>query len=44
VLFRSDDVRTALLELGVDPELPPDLGSSGRELVTLTWPGTADSG
>jgi hypothetical protein len=33
----AGEVETALLELGVDPELPPDLGSSGRELVTLTW-------
>jgi hypothetical protein len=33
-------VETALLELGVDPAVPPDLGSSGRELVTLSWPGT----
>ncbi|MFK0249136.1 class I SAM-dependent methyltransferase [Amycolatopsis azurea] len=33
------DVATALRELGVDPALPPDLGSSGRELVTVSWPG-----
>jgi len=33
------EVATALRELGVDPALPPDLGSSGRELVTVSWPG-----
>lgn len=37
----EDEVATALVDLGVDPDRPPDLGSSGRELVTLTWPGTA---
>ncbi|WP_409462056.1 class I SAM-dependent methyltransferase [Amycolatopsis sp. GA6-003] len=31
------EVEHALLELGVDPEMPPDLGSSGRDLVTLAW-------
>lgn len=35
------DVVTALRELGVDPALPPDLGSSGRELVTVSWTGQA---
>lgn len=35
------EVAAALIDLGVDPDLPPDLGSSGRELVTLTWPGGA---
>lgn len=35
------DVDRALRDLGIDPERPPDLGSSGRELVTLTWPGGA---
>ncbi|MGW4487957.1 class I SAM-dependent methyltransferase [Amycolatopsis sp. NPDC004368] len=34
---RSGEVAAALLELGVDPALPPDLGSSGRELVTVSW-------
>ncbi|MFD6070304.1 class I SAM-dependent methyltransferase [Amycolatopsis lurida] len=33
------EVSAALRELGVDPALPPDLGSSGRELVTVSWPG-----
>lgn len=37
----ADEVATALVELGVDPDLPPDLGSSGRALVTMTWPGEA---
>lgn len=35
------EVEKALLDLGVDPDLPPDLGSSGRELVTMSWPGSA---
>lgn len=35
------EVETALIDLGVDPAVPPDLGSSGRELVTLAWPGGA---
>ncbi|RSN26770.1 SAM-dependent methyltransferase [Amycolatopsis sp. WAC 04169] len=33
------EVAAALRELGVDPALPPDLGSSGRELMTVSWPG-----
>jgi hypothetical protein len=33
------EVDQALRELGHDPDCPPDLGSSGRELVTLTWNG-----
>jgi hypothetical protein len=37
----APEVDKALRELGVDPDLPPDLGSSGRDLVTLTWPGRA---
>lgn len=35
------DVDRALRDLGHSPDLPPDLGSSGRELATLSWPGTA---
>jgi hypothetical protein len=38
---RAGEVETALLELGVDPELPGDLGSSGREQVTIWWEGAA---
>jgi len=37
----AGDVEVALLELGFDPHTPPDLGSSGDDLVTLTWAGTA---
>ena len=36
------DVDDALRDLGHSPDLPPDLGSSGRGLATLAWPGTAD--
>lgn len=35
------EVEVALRESGVDPDVPPDLGSSGRDLVTLAWPGVA---
>jgi hypothetical protein len=38
---RAGEVADALHELGADPAMPPDLGSSGRELVTLAWDGTA---
>lgn len=34
---RVNDVAVALRDMGVDPDSPPDLGSSGRELVTLWW-------
>ncbi|MBN9746371.1 SAM-dependent methyltransferase [Amycolatopsis sp. A1MSW2902] len=37
----AGEVERALLEMGIDPEMPPDLGSSGRDLVTLVWPGSA---
>ncbi|WP_037316825.1 class I SAM-dependent methyltransferase [Amycolatopsis orientalis] len=37
-LKAESEVEAALLDLGVDPAVPPDLGSSGRELVTLSWP------
>jgi SAM-dependent methyltransferase len=33
----SAEVRRALYDLGVSPSCPPDLGSSGRQLVTLSW-------
>lgn len=36
------EVEAALRDLGLDQEAPPDLGSSGRDLVTLVWEGTAD--
>jgi len=38
---RADDVGTALIAAGVDPEHPADLGSSGRELITIWWEGSA---
>jgi SAM-dependent methyltransferase len=40
---RADEVAQALAESGVDPERPVDLGSSGREVVTIWWAGTAES-
>lgn len=36
------EVDAALRELGHDPAVPPDLGSSGRDLMTMTWAGTAE--
>ncbi|HEX6858443.1 MAG TPA: class I SAM-dependent methyltransferase [Streptosporangiaceae bacterium] len=38
---RAGEVAGALREAGIDPERPDDLGSSGREMVTIWWPGTA---
>jgi SAM-dependent methyltransferase len=38
---RADEVAEALAESGVDPEHPVDFGSSGREVVTIWWDGTA---
>ncbi|MGN9839044.1 class I SAM-dependent methyltransferase [Nonomuraea sp. H19] len=38
---RRDDVAVALLNAGVAEDRPPDLGSSGRELVTIWWQGEA---
>jgi 2-polyprenyl-3-methyl-5-hydroxy-6-metoxy-1,4-benzoquinol methylase len=38
---RAGEVETALVELGIDPGQPRDLGSSGREVVTIWWEGTA---
>ncbi len=38
---RAAEVAVALAELGVDPEHPVDLGSSGREVVTVWWDGGA---
>jgi SAM-dependent methyltransferase len=35
---RAGEVAAALKEEGVSPDRPPDLGSSGRELVTIGWP------
>lgn len=38
---RAQDVSDALIEAGVDPEHPQDLGSSGREVMTMWWDGRA---
>ncbi|RZQ64630.1 class I SAM-dependent methyltransferase [Amycolatopsis suaedae] len=38
---RAGDVEAALAGLGVDPAMPPDLGSSGRDLVTVSWAGSS---
>jgi Methyltransferase domain len=39
---RAAEVAAALAESGIDPEVPEDLGSSGRDVVTIWWDGTAD--
>jgi SAM-dependent methyltransferase len=39
---RTGEVAEALAESGVDPERPVDLGSSGREVVTIWWQGAAE--
>ena len=38
---RASEVAKALREAGANPDRPDDLGSSGREVVTIWWPGTA---
>jgi SAM-dependent methyltransferase len=38
---RTSEVEAALLDLGSQPEQPGDLGSSGRDVVTIWWEGTA---
>ena len=38
---RADEVAAALADLGLDPEQPTDLGSSGRDVVTIWWDGEA---
>jgi SAM-dependent methyltransferase len=38
---RAGDVQDALIDLGTDPDKPADLGSSGRDLVTVWWEGSA---
>ena len=40
---RTDEVAEALVESGADPECPVDLGTSGREVVTIWWNGDAES-
>jgi SAM-dependent methyltransferase len=37
---RASEVEAALLEMGMNRERPGDLGSSGRDLVTIWWEGT----
>ena len=38
---RASEVAEVLTESGVDPEHPVDFGSSGRDVVTIWWDGTA---
>jgi SAM-dependent methyltransferase len=40
---RTDEVAAALVEAGIDTAQPADLGSSGREVVTIWWEGGAAS-
>jgi SAM-dependent methyltransferase len=38
---RAAEVADALADVGIDPENPEDVGSSGRDVVTIWWDGTA---
>ncbi len=38
---RAGEVEAALVELGISPGQPRDLGSSGRDVVTIWWEGIA---
>jgi hypothetical protein len=38
---RASEVEAALTDLGTQPGCPADLGSSGREVVTIWWEGSA---
>jgi SAM-dependent methyltransferase len=38
---RADEVSKALADVGADPNRPADLGSSGRDVVTIWWAGHA---
>jgi len=38
---RASEVAAALRDLGAQPGCPADLGSSGREVVTMWWEGSA---
>ena len=38
---QASEVEAALMDLGTDPGHPGDLGSSGRDVVTIWWEGTA---
>jgi len=37
---RASEVEAALLDMGMNSERPGDLGSSGRDVVTIWWEGT----
>lgn len=41
---RADEVAEALIESGIHPEHPVDLGSSGREVATVWWDAAANAG
>jgi SAM-dependent methyltransferase len=41
---RAGDVADALVDSGIDPARPVDLGSSGREVVAIWWDGAAGQG
>ena len=38
---RASEVEAALLDMGISRNTPGDLGSSGRDVVTIWWEGTA---
>lgn len=38
---RAGDIENALVAAGVDPDHPADLGSSGRDVMTIWWDGGA---
>ena len=40
---RTAEVADALIEAGVDPAHPQDLGSSGRDVLTIWWAGSAQN-
>ena len=40
---RSAAVADALIEAGIDPAHPIDLGSGRRKVVTIWWPGHAEA-
>jgi SAM-dependent methyltransferase len=40
---RAADVADALIEAGVDPAHPQDLGSSGRDVLSIWWDGSAQN-
>jgi hypothetical protein len=38
---RADNLATRCAATAIDENQPPDVGSPGRDRVTLSWPGTA---